>query len=578
MGHESTKKVSETGFSESETDSENRNVMEEDNAYRVLFEKSKDAHLIIKNEQFVDCNQAALDLLGYHDKSRLLKTHPSKLSPAFQSDGRDSFTKAKEMMDIALKNGSHRFEWKHIRADGTIFPVEVLLTAISSRENNRVLHTVWRDITERVQTEKARQEEREMLSTILESTPHGITLIDNQGRYLYVNPFFTKITGYTLKDIPTKESWFNNAYPDKAYRKKVSETWDYDSSQPDQGKSREFIITCKNGQSKHIEFRSTFLKDQKISVLSDITQQKKAEEALRESEERMKAILIATPDPIVLYNNRGEAEYMNPAFVDLFGWTVDELRGKQIPFVPDDQKKITSEKLQELFDSMNKVQFETKRYTKQGNSISVIVSASCIKNLKGDISKLVVILTDITDQKQAKEKLKLLNLQLAHEATHDFLTGILNRRAIIKNLNNELIRAQRRHSPLSIGLCDIDHFKQVNDRYGHHVGDDVLRGFVKAVQKVLRPYDLLGRYGGEEFLIVVPDSFRSAEKTVYERVRAEIAANKIQTTSGEVGITISIGVTDSRKNNAADAMLTSADAALYKAKDNGRNQVVFDGQ
>ncbi len=101
MGHESTKKVSETGFSESETDSKNRNVMEEDNAYRVLFEKSKDAHLIIKNEQFVDCNQAALDLLGYHDKSRLLKTHPSKLSPAFQSDGRDSFTKAKEMMDIA---------------------------------------------------------------------------------------------------------------------------------------------------------------------------------------------------------------------------------------------------------------------------------------------------------------------------------------------------------------------------------------------------------------------------------------------------------------------------------------------
>ncbi len=76
----------------------------------------------------------------------------------------------------------------------------------------------------------------------------------------------------------------------------------------------------------------------------------------------------------------------------------------------------------------------------------------------------------------------------------------------------------------------------------------------------------------------MPDSFRSAEKTVYERVRAEIAANKIQTTSGEVGITISIGVTDSRKNNAADAMLTSADAALYKAKDNGRNQVVFDGQ
>ncbi len=486
-------------------------------------------------------------MLGYHDKHRLLKTHPSKLSPDFQSDGRDSYTKAREMMDIALKNGSHRFEWEHIRANGTIFPVEVLLTAISNQEDNRVIHTIWRDITERVQMEKARQEEKEMLLTILECTPHGITLIDNQGNYLYVNPYFTKITGYTLKDIPTKTVWFNKAYPDKKYREKVSETWGHDSNQSEQEKSREFIINCKNGQSKHIEFRSTFLTDQKISVLTDITQQKKAEDALRESEERMKAILIATPDPIVLYNNKGAPEYLNPAFVDLFGWTIDELRGKQIPFVPDDQEKITSEKLKELYDSMNKVQFETRRNTKQGNSISVIVSASCIKNLRGGISKLVVILTDITEQKQAKEELKLLNLKLAHKATHDFLTGAPNRRAIIENLKNELARAQRKQSTLSIGLCDIDHFKHVNDTYGHHVGDDVLCGFVKAIQNILRPYDLIGRYGGEEFLIIVPDSSGSVETDIFERVRAEIAQNKIKTKSGEVGITISIGATNSKK-------------------------------
>lgn len=292
----------------------------------------------------------------------------------------------------------------------------------------------------------------------------------------------------------------------------------------------------------------------------------------------MKAILIATPDPIVLYNNKGAPEYLNPAFVDLFGWTIDELRGKQIPFVPDDQEKITSEKLKELYDSMNKVQFETRRNTKQGNSISVIVSASCIKNLRGGISKLVVILTDITEQKQAKEELKLLNLKLAHKATHDFLTGAPNRRAIIENLKNELARAQRKQSTLSIGLCDIDHFKHVNDTYGHHVGDDVLCGFVKAIQNILRPYDLIGRYGGEEFLIIVPDSSGSVETDIFERVRAEIAQNKIKTKSGEVGITISIGATNSKKNKTADAMLTSADAALYKAKDNGRNRVVFDDQ
>lgn len=577
MDEKSANEVLKQRTSQSKIAAKTRDEEEIDKPYRVLFENSKDAILIIKNEQFIDCNQAALDMLGYTNKSKLLKTHPSELSPDFQPDGKESFKKAKEMMAIALKNGGHRFEWNHIRANGEVFPVEVLLTAISNQEGNHLIHTVWRDITHRVQAEKALQEKKETLSTILESTPHGIALIDNDGKYLYVNRYFTTITGYTLKDIPTKEIWFEKAYPDKKYRKQVSEAWGRDSNSA-QEQNREFKIICKDGQSKHIEFRSTFLKDQKISVLTDITQRKKADEALKESEERIKAILFATPDPIVLYNNNGEPEYLNPAFVDLFGWSIDELRGKRIPFVPDDQKKRTSEKLQELFDSGNKVQFETKRLTKNGSSISVIVSTSCIKNLKGEISKLVVILTDITEQKRAKDELKLLNLKLEHRATHDFLTGAPNRRAILENLQHELIRAKRRNSTLSIGLCDIDHFKHVNDTYGHHVGDDVLCGFVKAVQNILRPYDLFGRFGGEEFLLIVPDSFGTVEEKIYERVRMEIADNKIITKSGEVGITISIGVTNNRIDETVDAMLNSVDAALYRAKDNGRNQVVFADQ
>jgi len=546
-----------------------------DDKYRILFEKSKDAILIIENEKFVDCNQATIDMMGYKNKIELLKTHPSELSPDYQPDGKDSFIKAKEMMNIALEYGSHRFEWDHIRANGEVFPVEVLLTTISNQEGTQVINTVWRDITNRKQAEKARQEEKETLSTILESTPHGITLINNHGKYIYVNPHFTKITGYTLKDNSTKKDWFKKAYPDKEYRKKVSEAWIDDSNCPGQGTNREFKIKCKDGKSKHIEFRSTFLKNRKISVLTDVTQRRKADKALRESEERLKTILFATPDPIVIYSNQGEPEYINPAFVDVFGWSIDELRGQHIPFVPDNQKQITSEKLKELFDSGDKVQFETKRLTKCSSSIDVIVSASCIKDLKDEISNLVVILTDISEQKQAKKELELLNLKLEHRATHDPLTGAPNRRAILDNLNKELSRFNRENSKLSIGLCDIDYFKKVNDKHGHQVGDDVLCGFVKAIQKILRPYDLIGRYGGEEFLIIVPDSTGLAEEEIYERVRAKIANHKIITRSGEVSITVSIGATSTRRDKTADKILAVADEALYKAKDNGRNQVVF---
>ena len=164
---------------------------------------------------------------------------------------------------------------------------------------------------------------------------------------------------------------------------------------------------------------------------------------------------------------------------------------------------------------------------------------------------------------------------MEYEASQDPLTGALNRRAILDILSKELIRAKRRNTKLSIGLCDIDHFKLVNDKHGHQVGDDVLCSFVKAIQNTLRPYDLVGRYGGEEFLLVMPDSIGSVEGGICERVREKIADYKMITRSGEVSITISIGITSSRGDETADAMIAAADAALYRAKENGRNQLAF---
>ncbi len=116
--------------------------------YRELFERSADAILIIDGGSFVECNEATVMMLRARDREHILRTHPSELSPPFQPDGRDSFTKANEMIAIALEQGSNRFEWDHIRADGEVFPVEVLLTAVP-REGRQILHVVWRDITER---------------------------------------------------------------------------------------------------------------------------------------------------------------------------------------------------------------------------------------------------------------------------------------------------------------------------------------------------------------------------------------------------------------------------------------------
>ncbi len=129
--------------------------------YSTLFNKSADAILLIDDGKFIDCNQAAIDMLRYPDKQTLLDVHPSELSPPIQEDGVESFVKANMMMSLAYETGCHRFEWIHTRHDGEDFPVEVLLTAIPF-EGRELLHVVWRDITERRLIERALSRSQKM--------------------------------------------------------------------------------------------------------------------------------------------------------------------------------------------------------------------------------------------------------------------------------------------------------------------------------------------------------------------------------------------------------------------------------
>ncbi|MFH2059793.1 MAG: response regulator [Pseudomonadota bacterium] len=138
---------------------------------------------------------------------------------------------------------------------------------------------------------------------------------------------------------------------------------------------------------------------------ASIVQRKIMEKTLRDSEEQLKAILLATPDPMVIYNNQGEPEYLNVAFTEVFGWVLDDLRGRRIPFVPDDEKEKTGKMVKAVLDG-SKQKFETKRLTKNGNCIDVIVSAATVKDLEGGLVKMVVSLTDITEQKRMHKRIK----------------------------------------------------------------------------------------------------------------------------------------------------------------------------
>jgi two-component system cell cycle response regulator len=169
---------------------------------------------------------------------------------------------------------------------------------------------------------------------------------------------------------------------------------------------------------------------------------------------------------------------------------------------------------------------------------------------------------------EARETLRI-------QATHDPLTGVWNRRAILEVLGNELARSRRDGPPVAVAIADLDHFKRINDTYGHVAGDMALCEAVSRMHALLRPYDAIGRYGGEEFLIVLPGCTAQDALKLAERLRLGISQETMSISGGRIVVTCSLGLAASDTIAAPDAtsLIRAADAALYRAKAYGRNRL-----
>jgi diguanylate cyclase (GGDEF)-like protein len=168
---------------------------------------------------------------------------------------------------------------------------------------------------------------------------------------------------------------------------------------------------------------------------------------------------------------------------------------------------------------------------------------------------------------------------MRYKATHDALTGVWNRGTILETLDREVTRSLREGLSLGVLIADLDHFKSVNDTYGHLTGDAVLREITKRMMTDVRSYDAVGRYGGEEFLILLPNCDHVETEEKAERLRAAIIREPVETDSGPLKVTVSIGcvATCSWPENTASQLLQMADCALYRAKEEGRNRTIMAG-
>lgn len=176
-----------------------------------------------------------------------------------------------------------------------------------------------------------------------------------------------------------------------------------------------------------------------------------------------------------------------------------------------------------------------------------------------------------------QQELNSAKEEMAFQASHDALTGLMNRRAVMACMEQEMARSMRNLQPLYIGICDIDHFKNINDSCGHLGGDAILQEVARRFNATVRSYDHIGRYGGEEFLILIQSNESQVEE-LFERILKAIGDEPFVYEQENLQVTISCGVMPflpKRGEMTATALLAAADAAMYEAKNSGRNRIVF---
>ncbi|MGE4471693.1 MAG: GGDEF domain-containing protein [Sulfuricurvum sp.] len=252
---------------------------------------------------------------------------------------------------------------------------------------------------------------------------------------------------------------------------------------------------------------------------------------------------------------------VSSAFEKVTGYDRDELIGRKINLIkhPDTSQQFHNT-LWRTIENGEKWQGEVKNIRKDGHEYWLEQTIIPIQNDNGDITSYVSVATDITDKKEL-EKISVI----------DQLTGIFNRRKLNDSLQSEVNKAHRYHRPLSVLIMDIDHFKRINDTYGHQCGDFALTTVAALLSKHIRDSDIVGRYGGEEFMVICPETQITAAVSVGEKLREAIA----QYDFGIIGhITISIGVAELKEEDTLETIVKNSDNCLYTAKHNGRNQVV----
>ena len=536
-------------------------IRDSEQKFRAIFDNAMVGMLLIdlQNKKFSDGNKMICQMLGYSLEEiknlGVMDIYPEIARPhvieEFEKLTREEITPVE---DLPMK-----------RKDGTSFYAVVNFSTVTLSGANYLIG-LFRDITKRRQAEKLAERLNHQNELILKAAGEGIFGLDTRGKHTFMNPSAAQMLGYTVDEVIDISSHRTCHY------KKAD-----GSPYPEEGcpiyaaykdgrvhHVTDEVFWRKDGTNFPVEYTSTpIIEDGKISgavvTFRDITKRRQAEKALLDSEAYLKALMASIQAGVMVIDvKKHRIVDVNEAAANLIGTPKEKIIGKECHeyVCPAEKGKCPITDLKQVIDN-------TERYLigAEGKKIPILKTVVPItfKHHKYLLESFI----DITERKLMEEELKRL-------ATTDSLTQAYNRTMFEEVIKREIERAKRRKNPLSIVMFDIDHFKELNDTYGHNAGDYVLKTLTQIVKNNFRAIDYIVRWGGEEFLIIAPDTNLGGAEVLAEKIRKAIENYNFDKVNQ---ITVSFGVTQFKKDDTEDTLIKRADDALYKAKEKGRNRV-----